>query len=725
MSKINNLLVSIVFISFLIACGSGGSKVPLPPVATPDIGSTTLKQSIVVDVLANDSDPEGSALTISSIGQPSSGTAQIVNNQIEFQPGSQSGTFTFSYTISNESSLSSTANVSVEVSPISLVLKGRLSSEELDKDVFADIETSSGSVTFQAKTANNGLFDLSIDISDLSGFITLRGDGPDGQIEYQSLLGSAEKIIDQLAPNNELEFSDYLQLELSPYSTALYATLNLNKSTELLFSDELIENLLKEHAGDSVFQLAIAIKRLLNNEIAFPEGATNFTELFSDKAILYPFLRSFSDDELIESSNLLLNELSFYSAEDSYSSDLTFLTSREVTDFSTFFVPLAIQKAENGNIQLSSTISLTERNGVRLNNKQFNNEFSILIEDNGSMSLNSTKLDPMDDVFSDETFFVNGCSESKVLVTLSKVEVFPVYRGTITDQFLVRFSGLNHPGENFESTCGSATSVEWSYVGLFSSTKNNVNLTEKLNVGVIAARVGLNTDFNSLLPSPSMIDLESDGSAFVSVDQSNANWEFLSNGNFLLRLADRSSIEFYGVEEFGLSTRYAARKSYLDGTQAVYSGLIMNAENNVVFDDVVGRYELLRSFEEEPFFALAFFNDNTGNQESRELDGWTPTQGIFTYQWNLNNSMDELSLDYYTSRDENGNWISRTDSGCGEEELDCYLWRHRDIKLLAVDSEYVYVSMNIMTDNARHGLDQIETWGYVGIYRKTEFYFPQ
>ncbi len=725
MSKVTNLLMCLALI-LITACGGGsGTKAPLPPVATVDSANTTLKQSIVVNVLSNDSDPEGSSLSITSVSQPPVGTTSIVDNQIEFQPGSQSGIYEFDYTITNASSLTSSARVTVTVAPINAVLNGRLSTEEAGRSVFANLETSSGIVSHETTTETGGLFSLRAEIGDLSSFISLTATGPDGEMEYHSLVGSAEKISEMLDQNNELEYTEYLQLEISPYSTALFATLNLSKPAESMFSDELMEDLLKVQAGDSVFLLAVAIKRLLADEINFPDGVSSFTELFADKTILYPYLRSFSSDELIESSNLLLNELSFYSVEDSYSSDLTFLTSREVTDFSTLFVPLAIQKTQNGNIQLSSTISLTERNGVWLNEKQFNNEFSILIEDNGSITLKSTNIDPMDDVFSDETFFVNGCSESKVLLTLSKVEMFPVYRGTTTDQFLVKFSGLNHPGENFDSTCGNATSFDWSYVGLFSSTKNNVNLAEKLNVGPIAARVGLNTDFNSSLPSPSMIDLDSDGSAFVSVDQSSANWEFLNNGNFLLRLEDQSSIEFYGVEEFGLSTRYAARKSNLDGSQIVYSGLIMNAESNIVFDDVVGRYELLRSFEEEPFFALTFFNDNTGNQETRESDGWTPTQEIFTYQWNLNDSMNELSLDYYTARDENGNWVSRTDTGCDEVETDCYLWRHRNMRLLAADSEYIYVSMNIMTDRARFGLDLVETWGYVGIFRKTEFYFPQ
>jgi gliding motility-associated-like protein len=72
---------------------------------------------LTLDVLQNDSDPDNSVseLTIVSVGTPTFGTVDIVNNQIVYTPsGTESGTVTFTYTIQDPKGLTSVATVTLQ-----------------------------------------------------------------------------------------------------------------------------------------------------------------------------------------------------------------------------------------------------------------------------------------------------------------------------------------------------------------------------------------------------------------------------------------------------------------------------------------------------------------------------------------------------------------------------------------------------------------------------------
>ncbi len=72
---------------------------------------------ITIDVLANDSDPDNSLaeLSIVSVTDPSIGIVTISDNKIIYQPtGTESGTVTFSYTISDPDGLTDDAIVTIE-----------------------------------------------------------------------------------------------------------------------------------------------------------------------------------------------------------------------------------------------------------------------------------------------------------------------------------------------------------------------------------------------------------------------------------------------------------------------------------------------------------------------------------------------------------------------------------------------------------------------------------
>lgn len=73
-----------------------------PPLTTSDSATTDVGKAVTINVLANDSDPNNHALTITSVSKPQFGTATINGQTIVYTPNSNfTGTDTFSYVVSD------------------------------------------------------------------------------------------------------------------------------------------------------------------------------------------------------------------------------------------------------------------------------------------------------------------------------------------------------------------------------------------------------------------------------------------------------------------------------------------------------------------------------------------------------------------------------------------------------------------------------------------------
>jgi hypothetical protein len=94
------------------------------PNANGDNASTPYNTKVSIDVLANDSDPEGQALTITNASSLTGATVTVVNGKVEYTPSPNfniaGGSDAFSYTIkdSQGATNSATVNVSVGAKPI-------------------------------------------------------------------------------------------------------------------------------------------------------------------------------------------------------------------------------------------------------------------------------------------------------------------------------------------------------------------------------------------------------------------------------------------------------------------------------------------------------------------------------------------------------------------------------------------------------------------------------
>ncbi|MBK8284812.1 MAG: tandem-95 repeat protein [Ahniella sp.] len=86
------------------------------PAAANDVATTGRGTAASINVLANDTDPDGDSLSIGTVGTPANGTAVITGTTIRYTPNANFvGTDTFTYTISDGRNGTATAAVTVAV----------------------------------------------------------------------------------------------------------------------------------------------------------------------------------------------------------------------------------------------------------------------------------------------------------------------------------------------------------------------------------------------------------------------------------------------------------------------------------------------------------------------------------------------------------------------------------------------------------------------------------
>jgi hypothetical protein len=90
-----------------------------PPVAQDDTASTPEDTAVIIDVLGNDTDPNGDALYVAFVGDPSNGSTSTDGVTVTYTPTADwNGIDVFTYTVSDTGNLTDNATVTVTVSPV-------------------------------------------------------------------------------------------------------------------------------------------------------------------------------------------------------------------------------------------------------------------------------------------------------------------------------------------------------------------------------------------------------------------------------------------------------------------------------------------------------------------------------------------------------------------------------------------------------------------------------
>ncbi|MFN6122677.1 MAG: Ig-like domain-containing protein [Actinomycetes bacterium] len=87
-----------------------------PPSATNDLASTAFNTAVTVDVLANDTDPDGDVVRLIDAGPASAGNAVVSGSRIRFTPSPTfTGAASIPYVVADPAGLTSTATLTVQV----------------------------------------------------------------------------------------------------------------------------------------------------------------------------------------------------------------------------------------------------------------------------------------------------------------------------------------------------------------------------------------------------------------------------------------------------------------------------------------------------------------------------------------------------------------------------------------------------------------------------------
>ena len=95
------------------------TDVPEAPVAADDAAETAEDEPVVIDVLANDSDPDGDSLRLVALTAPAHGTTTLSEGGVRYEPApNYHGSDEFRYTVADPGGLSATATVTLTVTPV-------------------------------------------------------------------------------------------------------------------------------------------------------------------------------------------------------------------------------------------------------------------------------------------------------------------------------------------------------------------------------------------------------------------------------------------------------------------------------------------------------------------------------------------------------------------------------------------------------------------------------
>jgi hypothetical protein len=303
-----SLIALTVSATFLAACGSSDDKNESPILAA-DTASTLNSESITIDVLANDSDPDGDELTISGVGSPSSGEVSIVSNALVYTPSAQAmGEISFTYDATDgEETLSSTVTITNEQE---ITVAGIATDAPLaNSSVVATNGNGDVLATTTADTA--GLYTLPIRVSADPGELVLSATGIDAQshVSLMSLAGNFTDLLTMASENQTSELTD----ELLPNSKITH----ISTAKAVLFNQYLTENdngdfdsFTAQIDFEKVIGLASFIKLLADNEDYPLAEGVNTLSFFTD-----------SDDDVLGSIREYLDELGLVEDDGSFSEE--------------------------------------------------------------------------------------------------------------------------------------------------------------------------------------------------------------------------------------------------------------------------------------------------------------------------------------------------------------------------------------------------------------------
>ncbi len=176
---------------------------------------------------------------------------------------------------------------------LSLKLEGRVTDEPIAN---AEVTATIGGETFTTTADENGDYSLDVEIEEESAdaFVVLsaRGVGAQSFVEFMSLAGSFQSLLDQAGDDATLSSDEDFSTQITNVSTAEAVLLQQANGGNPVTSDAALLTLSNAVNAQDVLDLAAAIKLTVDNPDTYPmpEGQTSILELALDATARTQFI---------------------------------------------------------------------------------------------------------------------------------------------------------------------------------------------------------------------------------------------------------------------------------------------------------------------------------------------------------------------------------------------------------------------------------------------------
>ncbi|WP_299007234.1 Ig-like domain-containing protein [uncultured Shewanella sp.] len=270
-------VVSLAVLLILSACGSDNDQAEKEVGQLPVVQSDTVDviddETVLIDVLSNDSVSSGE-LTITGIDiEPLYGSAIVENNKISYTPNKgYAGLDTLTYSVNNGQAI---ANVDISVFQ-SLTLSGQVIESTL---LNADVNVQIGDETVTSQVDSDGYYELDVKLNSLNDILTIRAQGHESNkqesIELMSHVGVMQALLEQAGDDRMISSDELSTLKLSVLSTASYLHAIVVNNNQTFIEGENLSTVLEEVSTEALINTAGFIQLLIqDNDYSIEDNAT-------------------------------------------------------------------------------------------------------------------------------------------------------------------------------------------------------------------------------------------------------------------------------------------------------------------------------------------------------------------------------------------------------------------------------------------------------------------
>jgi len=288
-------VTSLLTTAILSGCGSDSDSdnekeiekiqsTPNAPIASQDEATSLNGATVLIDVLANDTDADGDTLSIVSTTEIQNGQLEIIDNKVSYTPkASYAGQETFTYQIS-DGELTSQSTVLVNATT-ELTLTGKVTDKPIAK---ATVTIEVGDKTFEAVADEQGNYSLPITVTDSTAIVKMTAKGSEtegeGFIEFISIPGSFGSLIESAGDDNELSSDENFAMNVTNVTTAKFVLMTEANDGKEVTSVEEIQTAEKSISSDALLEVAAVIKLIVDNqEYNLPDTSSSILDFVKAK----------------------------------------------------------------------------------------------------------------------------------------------------------------------------------------------------------------------------------------------------------------------------------------------------------------------------------------------------------------------------------------------------------------------------------------------------------